>query len=82
MDSNAHHPAPLRRFVTLAPSINVMTYLLTYLKLYYLVSIVFTPLTRTRQDKTVGASVRQNSDFELRRYGGGLVASEIFSELA
>ena len=31
LDSNAHHPAPLRRFVTLAPSINVMTYLLTYL---------------------------------------------------
>ena len=30
MDSNAHHPAPLRRFVTLVPSINVMTYLLTY----------------------------------------------------
>ena len=29
LDSNAHHPAPLRRFVTLAPSINVMTYLLT-----------------------------------------------------
>ena len=28
LDSNAHHPAPLRRFVTLAPSINVMTYLL------------------------------------------------------
>ena len=31
LDSNAHHhPAPLRRFVTLAPCINVMTYLLTY----------------------------------------------------
>ena len=31
LDINAHHPAPFRRFVTLAPSINVMTHLLTYL---------------------------------------------------
>ena len=34
LDSNAHHPALLRRFVTLAPSINVMTYLFTYLVAY------------------------------------------------
>ena len=30
LDSNARHPAPLRRFVTLVPSINAMTYLLAY----------------------------------------------------
>ena len=33
LDSNTHHPAPMRRFVTLAPSINVMTYLFTYLQI-------------------------------------------------
>ena len=31
LDSSAHHPAQWRRFVTVAPSIHVMTYLLTYL---------------------------------------------------
>jgi len=31
VENNEHHPAPLGRFVIVAPSINVKTYLLTYL---------------------------------------------------